>query len=801
MKPRVLALSLNALVFSALVLSALLLSMAAMAAADGARPQLGAAEAATHTVADYLAQGPAPWLPQPLTALASAAPDLVVAADGSGHHRSLQAALDALPPAGSGTRRQVVRLKPGLYRETLCVRGKAPFALVGDAADASAVRIVDGRYNAQPAGPGGAAVNPCVAAATSAAASGTVGTAGSATLAVFSDDVQLAHLTVANDALDAVRDGQGYPPGAGESGGAQAVALMTQGDRIQLHDVRLVGHQDTLYVRAAPGAAAARVVVEHSLVAGDVDFIFGDATLVVRHSTVLSRGGRRTPGERSHVLAPSTAAAQRLGFLVTDSRFLAQPGLAPASVSVGRAWDAGVARGQWQAGVSPNGQALVRHSHVGGHITGWAASTSRRPFGPGNRLAEHDNRLFDHGVEREVLPVNGGWAAAAGGTWGGVDARPGDVFTVRSRAELLAALAGPPRPRIVRVAARIDLSADDAGRSLGADDFRDPAFDLAAFVRTYDPAAWGRADPAGPLEEARRRSARRQAAHVQLRVPSNTTLVGVAPGAGFVNGGLLLEQVDNVIVRQLHLADAYDHFPAWEPRDNGHGEWNAQYDNLGLRQATHIWVDHNTLDDGGRPDHLEPQALGRPLMRHDGLLDITHRSDFVTVSWNHFRQHDKTVLVGGSDNHRDDAGRLRVSFLHNRWQAVKERAPRVRYGQVHLLNNLHEPDAEGPYALGYSIGVGLASRVLSQHNAWLLPPGVPPARLVRVLKGQHLADQGSLVNDQPAGLADVVRAAGQHVNAVPDWQPLTAPWPEPAHQVAVRVRAGAGAPAAPAANR
>lgn len=777
------------------------------AAPPDARPQMTDTDADRHRVHDYLAQGPSPWQPPALASLARAPADLVVAADGSGHHRSLQAALDALPAAGSSSRRHVVRLKPGLYRETLCVRDKAPFALVGDPADASAVRLVDGRYNAQTTGPGGAVVNPCVAAPGGAAA-GTVGTAGSATLAVFSDDVQLAHLTVVNDALDTVRDGQGYPPGAGESGGAQAVALMTQGDRLHLHDVRLVGHQDTLYVRAAPGAAAARVLVEHSLVAGDVDFIFGDATLVVRHSTVLSRGGRRTPGERSHVLAPSTPQHQRLGFLVTDSRWLAEPGLAPASVSIGRAWDAGVPRGQWQAGVSPNGQALVRNSHVGGHITGWAASTSRRPFGSGNRLSEHRNTLVDHGVEREVLPVDGGWAAAAGGTWGGVDARPADVFTVHSRAQLLAALSGPPRPRIVRVAARIDLAADDTGRSLGADDFRDPVFDLTAFVQAYDPATWGRADPTGPLEEARRRSARRQAAHVQLRVPSNTTVVGVVPGAGFVNGGLLLDQVDNVIVRQLHLSDAYDHFPAWEPRDNGHGEWNAAYDNLGLRQATHVWVDHNTLDDGDRPDHREPLALGRPLMRHDGLLDITHRADFVTVSWNHFRQHDKTTLVGGSDNHRDDAGRLRVSFFYNRWQAVKERAPRVRFGRVHLLNNLHEPDADGPYAWGYSIGVGLDAQLLSQGNQWLLPPGLPASRVVRVLKGRHLVDQGSRVNEQPADLAEQLRvpppgpggpqAPGADVAPAhrPSWQPLTAPPPWPTTVVADRVRAGAGAPGA-----
>jgi pectate lyase len=59
---------------------------------------------------------------------------------------------------------------------------------------------------------------------------------------------------------------------------------------------------------------------------------------------------------------------------------------------------------------------------------------------------------------------------------------------------------------------------------------------------------------------------------------------------------LLLENVHNVIVRHLHLSDPYDHFPAWDPNDNGHGEWNSEYDNLSLRNSHHVWVDHCTFD-------------------------------------------------------------------------------------------------------------------------------------------------------------------------------------------------------------
>src|SRR6185295_17934273 len=194
-------------------------------------------------------------------------------------------------------------------------------------------------------------------------------------------------------------------------------------------------------------------------------FIFGNGTLVIDDSTILSRAQRRTPGNGGHVLAPSTPHDVRLGFLVQRSRFVAEPGVTDASISLGRAWDEGVARGAWTAGSSPNGQALVRDSFLGPHVAPWAASTSRRPFsasGPeANRMHEHANRVLPARLEREVLGADDGWAAAEGGTRGGADATPDRVFDVRTRKQLAAALTGPPLARIVRLHGTIDLSTDD----------------------------------------------------------------------------------------------------------------------------------------------------------------------------------------------------------------------------------------------------------------------------------------------------------------------------------------------------
>ncbi|PIM52466.1 hypothetical protein CS062_14535 [Roseateles chitinivorans] len=753
---------------------------------------LGLAASSLASGAEHLGD----WTPAPLDP-SRWTPTFIVAADGSGTHRTLQAAIDALPGKG-GSARSYVLVKPGTYREPLCIQDKAPFALYG-AGDPSEVVIVEGRYNALPKRRGEPAHRclPLLDAETH-------GTPGSASVMLFSDDAQLARLTVVNDAMDGVRDGQGYPAGVGESGGAQAVALMTRGDRLQLEQVRLLGHQDTFYAERASEdpARAARVLVRRSEIRGDVDFIFGGATLLIDDSLIVSRAGRRTPGHGGHVLAPSTPQAVANGFLVQRSRWLAEPGVAPGSVSLGRAWDRGVARGEWRASPSvPNGQALVRDNLLGAHLASWSASTSRRPFSTkgeaANRMAEVRNVWLPIGVPAaafDAIAPGDGWASMNGGTAGGARAAPDAVRVVRTRAELDAALALGDTPKLIAVAGRIDLAADAAGKRLGIDDFRDPDFDLEAFARQYDPASWGRRAPEGPLEDARRRSARRQAAQVVVKVPSNTTIVGVVPDAGFDGGSLMLEKVSQVILRNLRFSDAYDFFPAWDPNDNGHGEWNSEYDTVSLREATHVWVDHCAFDDGARPDPAEPVVLGQRMQRHDGLLDITRRSDFVTVSWNVFRRHDKTMLIGGGDGHRDDRGHLRVTLHHNLWEQVKERTPRVRYGQVHVVNNLYLATPGGDYPYAYSIGAGLESQVLSEANAWEAAAGIAPGRVARLLKGDRLEDRGSRFNGEPIDLAGMLRAANpdRAVAGEAGWTPPYRLSIDPATAVPARVRAGAG---------
>jgi pectate lyase/pectin methylesterase-like acyl-CoA thioesterase len=313
-------------------------------------------------------------------------------------------------------------------------------------------------------------------------------------------------------------------------------------------------------------------------------------------------------------------------------------------------------------------------------------------------------------AERQHAPFDG-WAAQEGGTRGGALAAPEHVYTVRDRAQLLAALQAQAPARIVRVAATIDLS---EGRP---------------FSDTEDQARRG-----------------------LVRVPANTTIIGVAPGAGFVNGSLLVANVAQVVIRNLAIRNPCDVGPRWDPKDGAKGNWNSSFDGITVSGAHHVWIDHNSFTDAPETDDRQPIENGMPKQCHDGALDINQAADFVSVTYNHFAQHEKNMLIGSSDRATSDRSHLRITLKGNLFEDVAERAPRVRYGQVHLLNNFYTGNRRRPvYAHHYSIGVAHASHIISHANAFEIAGASDCRQLVRDPASSPgvFTDSGSLLNGQP----------------------------------------------------
>ena len=270
--------------------------------------------------------------------------------------------------------------------------------------------------------------------------------------------------------------------------------------------------------------------------------------------------------------------------------------------------------------------------------------------------------------ERDVAPATG-WAGQNGGTTGGSAAAVADIFTVADKKAFVSALTtAGTRAKIIRVNGNID--------------FREGV----EYKDSADQQARGTVD-----------------------IPVNTTVIGISANAGFQAVQIRVKGKSgvktNVILRNLTVETPFD----VDPPDKA----NAEFDGIQITNfATNVWVDHLTITDGSRTSDQTPGE-----QHHDGALDVTNSSNFVTVSNTLFSAHDKTNLVGSSDDKVADRGLLKVTFNDNVWDDISQRAPRVRFGQVHVYNNLHTGDTKDPvYPIKVVHGVGVESALLSENN-------------------------------------------------------------------------------------
>ncbi|MFF4351908.1 polysaccharide lyase family 1 protein [Streptomyces sp. NPDC001530] len=354
---------------------------------------------------------------------------------------------------------------------------------------------------------------------------------------------------------------------------------------------------------------------------------------------------------------------------------------------------------------------------------------------------------------RQTLAAGDGWASDGTGTTGGAAADAAHVYTVTDWAEFKAALAdGGSAAKIIKVKGTIDANA------LGCDSFAADGYDFAQYLADYDPAVWGYDKVvSGEQEDLRAASAAHQDTAIKAFVPANTTIVGIGENAGFKGASLQIKAVDNVIVRNLAFESPLDCFPQWDPTDGDTGNWNSEYDSTVVYGATHIWLDHNTFTDGDHPDSTLPTYYGRIYEQHDGELDIVKGADHVTASWNVFADHDKTILIGNSDSASTaavDRGHLKVTFHHNLFTGLVERAPRVRFGQVDSYNNHFVADD----TYSYSFGIGMESQLVAEHNAFTLPEGTSAAKILKKWKEAPVTADDNYVNGTATDLIAVHNA-------------------------------------------
>ena len=207
---------------------------------------------------------------------------------------------------------------------------------------------------------------------------------------------------------------------------------------------------------------------------------------------------------------------------------------------------------------------------------------------------------------------------------------------------------------------------------------------------------------------------------IQLNVASNTTIVGKDANSGIKGANISISGMENVVLRNLIIQDAYDPFPHHEKNDG----YNAQWDCITIQgNSKYVWIDHCTIQDTLTLAHVYTNGnktdsdYKEKWQTYDGLLDIKGLSQYITVSNCKFKNHDKTSLIGNEDTEGNDAEKRLITYHHNYFYNCGQRLPMMRNGTFHLYNNYYAY-SDGYYEQGYAMGIRAGSTVYAENNCF-----------------------------------------------------------------------------------
>jgi pectinesterase len=223
---------------------------------------------------------------------------IVVSKDGKGNFTTIQEAINSVEE-GKTVRTKII-VKPGTYREKITISAaKSPISLIGEKAENTILVYGDhaSKQNAE---------------------GKNIGTTGSSTIFIFSDNFSAKNFTFQND--------------AGPVG--QAVAVLTTGDKIAFENCRFLGFQDTLYTKGTQDnpdkTKISRNYFKNCYIEGTTDYIFGAGTAVFEDCTIYSKKNA------SYVTAASTPEGSEFGYVFINCNLTGDA--SANSVYLGRPW-------------------------------------------------------------------------------------------------------------------------------------------------------------------------------------------------------------------------------------------------------------------------------------------------------------------------------------------------------------------------------------------------------------------------------------------------------------------------------
>lgn len=220
--------------------------------------------------------------------------DLIVAADGSGDHTSVQAAIDAAP--ANAIKPYLIFVKNGRYNEHIDIPKTKPFIhIIGQ--DREKTVIHDDKLCG-----GDNALHVSVGA----------------TVVINSNDCLFENITLENT----------Y--GHEQQTGPQALALNTSGDRTVFNNVAMLSYQDTWIT---PSTSSYRAYVRNSLIEGAVDFIYNSGDIFIDNTVLYIN---RTSG--GYIVAPSHGDDVKWGYVFNNCTITAPGVPSETSIWLGRPW-------------------------------------------------------------------------------------------------------------------------------------------------------------------------------------------------------------------------------------------------------------------------------------------------------------------------------------------------------------------------------------------------------------------------------------------------------------------------------
>lgn len=214
---------------------------------------------------------------------------IVVAQDGSGDYKTVQAAFDAIP-LNNPTLVEIF-IRQGIYKEKLHLDSTKDHVKIEGEPGKTILTYDD---HTGTVAPDGSIIN----------------TMTSQTFYIGASDVKLVYLTIENN--------------AGMTAG-QAVAVRVQGDKIFFLNCKIIGFQDTLFT----SGNNSRQYYRACFIEGSTDFIFGSSTALFDDCVLRSK-------KNSHVTAASTPKEHQFGYVFRRCKLVGDT--SSHKVSLGRPW-------------------------------------------------------------------------------------------------------------------------------------------------------------------------------------------------------------------------------------------------------------------------------------------------------------------------------------------------------------------------------------------------------------------------------------------------------------------------------